>query len=341
MPVRLTDVAARAGVGYGTASRALSGKGRVSAAARARVKAAARELGYSRNVAAAALGARGQRPSGGLKVAYVTPYPETAQALLREVCPVFGFRGQAFDPTGFSDPKAMLRQFWHQGYDALLINFEAFPWTEAETRTADWSRFAVVKFKRVYPGLPFHLIRHSAFDYMRLTLNRVLATGARRIAVLLVESGSFEDNEARLGAVLAARETLGKTGTRIAYRLWSGSTEQPDADSLAWLEREHPDVVVSVTWPPLRHLLEAGWRIPEDAGFATVLRPYASDHGLPYTSIAGCRVGRREILRRALIQLREMIGFGIKGFPELPVEHVIEPQWVEGRTLPEPKKTPA
>ncbi|MPR00045.1 LacI family DNA-binding transcriptional regulator [Modestobacter sp. I12A-02628] len=52
---RLEDVAARAGVSPSTASVALSGAGRVAAATRARVQAAAAELGYSPDPVAASL----------------------------------------------------------------------------------------------------------------------------------------------------------------------------------------------------------------------------------------------------------------------------------------------
>jgi DNA-binding LacI/PurR family transcriptional regulator len=342
MVVKLSDVAARAGVGYGTASRALSGKGRVSEAALARVQRAARELGYSRNAAAAILGSRQKRISSLMKLASITPHATSAQELLDEVCPEFGFEGHALDPVGFPDPGSMLRRLWHQGFDALFINFEGVPWSEAETLQADWSQFSVVKFKRVYPRLSFHLIRHSAFDYMRLTLDRVLATGARRVAVLLIESGSREDNEARLGAVLAVRELNRSRGIRIRFRTWAGSPGVADSNSLAWLAAQQPDVIVGVTWPLIWPLLAAGWRIPDKTGFAAVLRPSHEDHGLPFDSIAGCRVGRREILRRALIQLRDMIAFGARGFPDLAVEHVLEPIWEGGQTLspnsPPPKK---
>lgn len=62
----LEDVAARAGVGRGTASRALNGSARVSERARTAVRRAARELGYVPHAAARALA--GGRPGGVLAV---------------------------------------------------------------------------------------------------------------------------------------------------------------------------------------------------------------------------------------------------------------------------------
>ena len=62
--VKLSDVARRAGVGVGTASRALSGKGYVDPGTRDRVLAAAAELDYRPNAAARALRERRTRVVG-------------------------------------------------------------------------------------------------------------------------------------------------------------------------------------------------------------------------------------------------------------------------------------
>ena len=59
-PPTLTDVARRAGVSYATADRVLNARGRVAEATSRRVEAAIAELGYVRNVAAAALSQRRQ-----------------------------------------------------------------------------------------------------------------------------------------------------------------------------------------------------------------------------------------------------------------------------------------
>ncbi|MGB6579953.1 MAG: LacI family DNA-binding transcriptional regulator [Streptosporangiaceae bacterium] len=57
--VTIRDVAARAGVSIGTASKALNGQGKLRAETRGRVAAAARELGFAPNVLA-----RGCWPGG-------------------------------------------------------------------------------------------------------------------------------------------------------------------------------------------------------------------------------------------------------------------------------------
>lgn len=64
MAVKLTDVAREAGVGYGTASRALSGRGAVDEATRSHVVAVAERLGYRTHAAARALRERRTRTVG-------------------------------------------------------------------------------------------------------------------------------------------------------------------------------------------------------------------------------------------------------------------------------------
>lgn len=84
--IKLTDVARAAGVGYGTASRAISGKGPVGGDARARVLKAAEELGYRPNATARALRERRTR-SVGLVVPDMTNefYTASAEVLQTEL----------------------------------------------------------------------------------------------------------------------------------------------------------------------------------------------------------------------------------------------------------------
>ena len=77
--VKLTDVARAAGVGYGTASRALSGNGPVGGDARTRVLEAARQLGYTADATARAL-REGRTRTVGLIVPDMTNEFYTASA---------------------------------------------------------------------------------------------------------------------------------------------------------------------------------------------------------------------------------------------------------------------
>jgi DNA-binding LacI/PurR family transcriptional regulator len=71
-PVRLADVAQKAGVSTATVSHALSGKGRIPDSTRARIRAIATEMGYQPNAAARRLAGG---PTGLVAVAFSLPEP--------------------------------------------------------------------------------------------------------------------------------------------------------------------------------------------------------------------------------------------------------------------------
>ena len=90
--VKLSDVARRAGVGVGTASRALNGKGYVDPQTRERVLAAAAELDYRPNAAARALRERRTRVVGLLLPDIANEFYTASAAVLQTVLTDAGFQ---------------------------------------------------------------------------------------------------------------------------------------------------------------------------------------------------------------------------------------------------------
>ncbi|WP_243653422.1 LacI family DNA-binding transcriptional regulator [Pseudonocardia endophytica] len=88
----LADVARLAGVGVGTASRAISGKGYVDPVTRDRVLVAARELGYRRNAAARALRERRSRAVGLLVPDLSNEFYTSAAEVLQAELDAAGFQ---------------------------------------------------------------------------------------------------------------------------------------------------------------------------------------------------------------------------------------------------------
>jgi len=102
--VKLSDVARRAGVGVGTASRALNGKGYVDPQTRERVLAAAAELDYRPNAAARALRERRTRVVGLLLPDIANEFYTASAAVLQTVLNDAGF--QLIVATTGNDPAA-------------------------------------------------------------------------------------------------------------------------------------------------------------------------------------------------------------------------------------------
>lgn len=90
--VKLIDVARTAGVGVGTASRALSGNGSVDAVTKERVRAVAKELGYSPDTAARALRERRTRTIGLLVPDLANEFYTASVSVLHQVLSDAGYQ---------------------------------------------------------------------------------------------------------------------------------------------------------------------------------------------------------------------------------------------------------
>jgi LacI family transcriptional regulator len=334
-------VAAAAGVSVFTVSQVMAGRAGVAPATREHVLGIAQRLGYQPDPAAARLVAR-RRPAtanaSSLVVAALAPADQTNLQRLWPRLSVAAsklsmeLRIQAV-PCDCA-PGALLRVLWQQGVQGLAL----CPSTEMEKpgwREADWSRLSVFKSTRSMPNLPFHLVRHDAWDYLFSTLSTVVRRGYRRIAVLLHRSVSEEDNLARLGAVLAAQQRLLPAGTICQwheYRALYGQ-HKTVTEIVTWLRGYRPDVLIVPYRSALERLRESGCRVPEDFAAACVL---SGDEPLADTTlrVSGCDTRESELYEVCLHQLRDMILNGERGFPALPFEHVLAPRWIEGETLP-------
>jgi DNA-binding LacI/PurR family transcriptional regulator len=319
----------------------MAGRAGVAASTRERVLKIAAYLGYQPDPAAARLVARRRNrapESARLVVAALFPAEQTNLQRLKprlDACAAnLGLDFRMHPVPWGSSPSAILRVLWQQGVQGLALcpslEMEKPGWSKA-----DWSRFSVFKSTRSMPNLPFHLVRHGAWDYMQTTLAAVIGRGYRRIAVLLHQSVSRNDNLARLGAVLVAQERLFPAGTVCQWREYSAlyGEDKTVADIVAWLRDFRPDVLVVPYRSAYERLAEAGCRMPGDFAVACVLSGSepARDSDV---RVSGCDVREPELYEVCLHQLRDMILNGERGLPSLPFEHVLAPRWLEGDTLP-------
>jgi len=339
-PPSLADVAREASVSTYTASVALrGGMGKVRAATMARVLAAAERLGYRPNGPAALL-ARQQRrdirPSGAIRVGvFHEPGREDAfSRRLREAAPARGLETVPVGGGVSGELSALLHAAWSRGVEALCLSSRDLPWSAEELAAADWSRFAVVQRDRFDKLRDFHLVRLSAFDFMFVSLEKVLSRGYRRVGVLMVESGSLRDDLARLGAATAMREEVLPPGGWLGI-FRSASQEQKSGAVVpalrTWLRRHRPEALVVFPFGWERSVRAAGFRIPEDLALAAVLTHPRLE---PLRHITGCDATDEELAKRCLDRLVELLRRNERGRVPHPLEDVIEPSWHEGETLP-------
>jgi DNA-binding LacI/PurR family transcriptional regulator len=187
-PVRLTDVAREAGVSIATASHALTGKGRIPEATRARVREVAKRMGYRPNAAARSLaGGRTRLIAVAFSLSTALPVPltdidyfsrairaATAQALERDYALVIG-------------PPTPQREVWSRiPFDGVVV----FDPVEGDPVLAEFRQRNVpmVLSGRDPSGSTDICVDNDHVAGTRAALDHLSEQGGRRIALLVGET---------------------------------------------------------------------------------------------------------------------------------------------------------
>jgi len=342
--VTLKDVAARAGVSTATVSLALRDRASVALATREHVRRIAGEMGYRPHGAASLLAqhrhsARLKPENGSIPVAWFgnrswlgSNARRWRTAVMDRVASRNGLAVEWIDPTEFSSPATAARVLYNRGFQGVLIDREGLaPWNKVDRARFEWDRFSGVKMGRSLPDIPLPVVRHSPFDYMSMTLRKAGERGCR-IAAILHNSQSRQDDAARLGALMAFQVMEGQRGVRVEYRYARDELKGPLCpETLAWLRSFEPDVIVLDVWPLFYALLEAGFQIPEQVRVAAVISIREPVRDTP--RITGCDRVLDQIYDHACVVMRERILLGKRGLGSAQADLVLEPVWLEGETL--------
>lgn len=266
--VKLTDVARAAGVGYGTASRALSGKGPVGGDARDRVLAAARELGYTGDATARALRERRTR-SVGLIVPDMTNEFYTASAeVLQEVLRDAGHH--LFVATTGNHPgreQEALQEMAARRVDGI-VHVPSGPATTATFPVP------VVELNR-YSGRNVPAVVSDDFQGVKQLTELVIKSGYTDIAAV-VGPDAYSTSRDRLSGFKAAAEQAGfsedpATGKRLRI-VRTDFTAEGGTRAMQTLLPDLPQAILPLSsrlvMGVLKATREAGIRVPEDLSLA-------------------------------------------------------------------------
>lgn len=310
---------------------ALRHVGRVAPDTRAKVISIAESLGYRGNAAAALLAKQRRPKSRALSLHIALVCSQTDVSEFEQCCAILGVRGTVVRTRRSAAPEEAARILWQRGVDGLLIEPGRDFWTAEQRTRFTWHKFPLVKIGDALPDLPCHLVRHDAFRYLDHTLGQAVHRGYRRLAVLLQRTVSDRDDDERFGALYNFAQRKLPSDGRLEWREAPLDFCAPLEPALfSWLRDFRPDAVVAYHTYLGLQVLRAGFEAPRDFGLCAVLRldnPNGPD-------IAGCHVHMRDRYERPLALLLDQINQGERGFPARPMEHVIEPAWVEGVTLP-------
>lgn len=333
------QIARAVGVNKATVSRALCGDPRISTDTAGRVKAAAERLGYRPDPALAAIAAarwRGKEDRAGVTFAHISQLrqPHAGLDALNQQgaaarASELGCRIEHFVLEDHAGAAALQRILVARGIRGLVIApfFDPKPALDLE-----WNRFCAVACGISPHMAPLNVVEHDAFDAVLLAWRRVLSYGYRRPGLAILRHAppvSVEDDDSRRAAALLLH-AKGAPGGKVPPLFYS---EHDPYDVwvervVAWYRRWKPDAVIAFN-NAVRHILvnDGHVRIPEGTAFAVLT-------GQPEERLAGIKEQAVEIGRAAVDLLQLALRTNQWGLPHTRIRHYLEPEWIDGETLP-------
>jgi len=331
---KLRDIADRARVSISTVSRALQNDPQISERRRREIQQIAKTLRYRPDPILSSLAARRWRggPAGSEpSLAFVTSIPTgkplfgNLLELCRQAARRRGYRLERFDRSEFASCAQMSSVLYNRGICGLIIGRAL---DDAPPLDLDWDLFAIVAIAGAWREVPcpFYGVNTDMFVSVELAFREVWNRGYRRIGLAPFRHPyPVSDDAVRLGACYYVLNTAGRGLKKIPPCL-AEPGEDGRSGFMQWFERHRPDAIISLTVLPYYWLQEAGYRIPQDAGFASLLVEETHE-------CAGCGHMQDQWAEAAIEMLDSQIRHGQRGIPPVARTTMVEPRWFPGPSL--------
>lgn len=334
-------IAQKVGVSRNAVSLALRNHPSISSDLRARVHAAAEQLGYQRNPAFGELMSQMRRKGHGARQATLALFnAHSDPAALRDhpTIPEYvkGCRrradllGYALDMFWIHDP-GIDSERWIQilearGIRGLLVIglmtrnrmpghlralFERFPAVVTGVRTRD-------------PALSFACVDHHELALQ--AVEQASALGYRRPALVL-DPVIDQLVEGRFTAgYLTGQRALARANRLPPFHKVTAARQNP-ALFHRWMKKHRPDVLFTLYNEVRRWAEDGGWKVPRDLGLVQLEWREAQPEW------AGLHQHNDLVGEAALDMLAGMLQRGESGPPAFPRATLIGPSWIDGRTV--------
>ncbi|MFA6286170.1 MAG: LacI family DNA-binding transcriptional regulator [Opitutaceae bacterium] len=330
----LRDIAARANVSKATVSLALRDHPRITEPVRKRIQALALQMRYVPDPVISRLAANGwgaRREHGHTMVAFISSMGTPAKPggldffkSLQEHGPRMGYQIDYFSTSGYPSPQRLAEVLTARGIQGVILYqisdqsfVERFP----------WERYATVCCSVSIAMPSVHLVTSDYTMPMQNSWEICRRAGYRRIGFALLTVMSSRDDIPRSGvADYLERNARGKGMARVPVRHF-GRTDA--GEFVAWVKKNRLDAVAGLTPTFLFWLRQAGYRVPEDIGFISLILGGNDLNG----KISGWDNRAGQVARCSLEQLDLMIRSASRGLPESSYTLLIPPTWVPGHTL--------
>ena len=329
----MADIARRAGCHKSTVSLALKKHPALSQATGDRIRALAKEMGYIPDASLSLIASHRWNTSAprghtgvviGLLVNRGRPsanldriYPAAAAAAASH-----GFMTERIHLDDYRNAKAATRVLYNRGIRGLLL--PPF-WPEEDMAALDWSVFTPVCCGFGWRSLPAHTVTFDWFRATQLAWRKVAERGYRRIgAAVFCHRPPAEDDFFRIGASQAEQALLLPPSSHVPVL----TCEHYDkAAFLKWLDQHRPDAVIGFSDGPYYWARDAGHRIPEQLGYASLNVTSPLLTGMPHPL--------EDVGAAAAEYLITLLHGNELGLPAHPRTLLVEPTWNVGPSLPD------
>lgn len=333
--ITLKDVAKLANVSVSAASLGLRNSSSLAPETVLRIQEAAEELGYVRNPILSSLASqrfRGDSAVNAIPVAILSfptlgkadsRSPNYIEALVAGLAKL-GYGPKVIEGAPVGNPSEFLSALYEKGFQGIIITGQPEAcWFSDQVL---WRSFCIVQCGRFRTSSPLHTVRPNVTLAIRLLYRSLRDLGYRRVGFAFgVHEPIVEDDKARLGTVKAVQRLRDADADHL--RPFSGQIGDLSG-IMEWVREVKPDVVAGFNVRTYFALRDAGFRIPEDIGFASLhLKPGESD------VYAGIDQNKVEVARQSCILLDKLIRFNERGIPKVPRELLIAPSWVQAGTV--------
>lgn len=327
MGVSVRDIAKVVGVGRTTVSLALRGAPGVAAATRARILEEAHRMGYRSDPLIARLAKhRWHPPKAAPGIAWL-PFgrDEGLKDHLVQALADYGYRFEDFTFARDFQPRRLCQVLLARGVEGLFLG----PVDAEFVREFEFSYFACVSLAVGTVRMPVHQIRADVARAVATGWVEAWKRGYRRIGLVLFNQPDARDFLDRKGAFLAL--THEHQAPPIPPLLL-----QPDRDHAAllseWYGQWRPDCVLGLNPHVFWQLRESGIRMPQDAGFISLISPATRPERFAYLDSE-----HAEVARAGAWMLHRLILDHQRGIPTSPWKLLLPVRFYPGLSLDQHK----
>lgn len=331
------DIAMKIGCSRATVSLALSGNPRIREKVRNKIQALAKRMGYRPDPNLAELARHRFHPRSGSyrgSLAYIVDSADTKEApyilqtrhlkSARQRADERGYQVFEFDLADYSSSEAASRVLYNRGVRGVLIPTLPQP-VEPLLLGEGWNQFAIVYCSLGWMRAANHIVTDDVFAGACLVWRRVVERGYRRVGgAIFKHSPIAQDDFARFGAFVAQQQELIPSREQIPFLRCDPHDEKA---FIRWFERHRPEVIISFISEPVIWLERAGYSVPKDVAFAC-LGVWPNE---PYSGVA---IPDLELGMAAADFLIDQVHSNQRGVPKVQLSLLVEPRWLEGKTLP-------